>query len=319
MDADDPDLARRKWFDLNDVIPRLPGSVDLTSGSCSEDLLHDIRALADEIFDTVSVLEQYPETTSRGAVPKANLLAESKSIFEGLRTARDLLAVACTEAAQERSEFVDSQLRTFRESGAREVLKLHIGSGAAILPGWLNLDAGGADLALNVNWGLPFPDESVRFVYTAHVLEHLRFGDQAPQYVGEIRRVLKPNGAARFVVPDLGRLLDAYARRDAEFFEARSQFYPMNAGFVDQDGIPTLDYLLLFSGSSWQTMNYNHKFGYDAHTLQGLLRRCGFKKVEVSAYQGSRWDELRVDDGGYNARTSTNEDEHFSLFVDATS
>ena len=49
---------------------------------------------------------------------------------------------------------------------------------------------------------LPFPDRSVDYVYTSHVLEHLAAAD-APKLIEEVFRVLKPGGMVRLVVPDL--------------------------------------------------------------------------------------------------------------------
>lgn len=49
---------------------------------------------------------------------------------------------------------------------------------------------------------LPFNDNSVDYVYSSHFLEHTSF-EEAQKILAEIYRVLKPNGVARIVVPDL--------------------------------------------------------------------------------------------------------------------
>jgi SAM-dependent methyltransferase len=57
--------------------------------------------------------------------------------------------------------------------------------------------------------GIPFPDRSVDAVYHSHLLEHLD-REVVPVFLAEVRRVLKPGGIHRIVVPDLERDARAY-------------------------------------------------------------------------------------------------------------
>lgn len=57
--------------------------------------------------------------------------------------------------------------------------------------------------------GIPFPDRSVDGVYHSHLLEHLD-RDVVPIFLAEVKRVLKPGGVHRIVVPDLERDARAY-------------------------------------------------------------------------------------------------------------
>jgi len=50
--------------------------------------------------------------------------------------------------------------------------------------------------------GIPYQADSADAVYASHVLEHLEHHD-APGFLKEIHRVLKPGGVIRLVVPDL--------------------------------------------------------------------------------------------------------------------
>lgn len=52
--------------------------------------------------------------------------------------------------------------------------------------------------------GIPFPNGSVEGVYHSHLLEHLD-RDAVPGFLAEVRRVLRPGGVHRIVVPDLER------------------------------------------------------------------------------------------------------------------
>ena len=69
-------------------------------------------------------------------------------------------------------------------------MKLNIGCGKDVRPGWVNLDSGADDL--------PFQDASVDEVLASHVLEHVP--DRAAAMV-EIARVLRRGGLLTVVAP----------------------------------------------------------------------------------------------------------------------
>jgi predicted SAM-dependent methyltransferase len=280
----------------------------------AEDALESILRLTDGIFDHLSVFGQFAETTARGAIAGNTAAIDVASAAERLRRAEEELWEAYCGLRRKRAAYVSKQM----QSGPANTtgLKLHIGSANCLIEDWINIDAGGADLALNVNWGLPFSDGSVDFIYSSHMLEHLRYSDQAPVFVRELHRVLRKDGIARLVVPDLRKLLTAYVAKDREFFSARQRFYPISDGFM-HEGVATLDYILLYCGVGPHTLNYNHKFGYDADTLCKLLCQAGFANARESAFQESASVELRVDNCSFDARAELNDGQHFSLFVEA--
>ena len=57
--------------------------------------------------------------------------------------------------------------------------------------------------------GIPYDDCSVDMVYHSHFLEHLP-KESAPGFLRECRRVLKPGGIIRVVVPDFEQVSRAY-------------------------------------------------------------------------------------------------------------
>jgi predicted SAM-dependent methyltransferase len=82
-------------------------------------------------------------------------------------------------------------------------LRLHIGSGAQHLDGWVNVDIQrlpGVDVVADVTKGLPFVGAEA--IYAEHFLEHLRL-DQALDFLGEAHRVLEPGGWLRLSTPNL--------------------------------------------------------------------------------------------------------------------
>lgn len=311
------DLERLKWIE-----PRTPDRFRRREPALVEDgtndaILENIVQLTDEIFNHLAVFEQFPETSSRGAEADSSRRLLVPGTRDSLLRAQLELWQTYRSLRERRDSYVEDQLEAAGLMGGENGLKLHIGAGSHILPGWLNIDAGGSDLSLNLNWGLPLPDACAKFAYCAHVLEHLRFTDQAPPLIADIYRVLANDGTVRFVVPDIRKLLLAYARQDSAFFEKRQQFYPLDDGFLD-GGIANLNYILLFCGAAAQTLNFNHKFGYDIHTLSSLLVDAGFREVRECAFQASPHEELLVDHAGENAHVKNLENQHYSLFVEAT-
>lgn len=317
------DLERLKWLDPCREERFIRKELEIRQrdsgeqNASSEALLENIVRLTDEIFDHLSVFEQYSETTSRGAITNPKKRLDLPNARASLIKAEQELWKVYSTLKDRRKSFVKEQLKSLDIDEHTNGLKVHIGSGGHHLKDWLNIDAGGDDLALNVNWGLQLPDECATFVYSAHLLEHLRFSDQAPVFVREVHRILTKRGIVRFVVPDIRKLLVAYVENDREFFRSRQKFYPLNEGFLN-DGVANLDYILLFCGASSQLLNYNHKFGYDSTTLCKLLVSAGFSEAKECKFQSSVHPELRVDDFGYNAQAKNLENEHYSLFVEAT-
>jgi predicted SAM-dependent methyltransferase len=230
---------------------------------------------------------------------------------ELLQAGRSLMNAKLT-LERERAGYVADQYARLGLGRKPSALKIQLGGGAQRLDGWVNVDLPPADLALDVLWGLPFPKGSARFVFCAHLLEHLDYPRDALQLLVDLRRVLARGGVLRLVVPDVEQYLIAYARRDRRFFRDRAQTWPKG---VDH---PTpLEQVLSHAGANKAPYDvWAHKFGYDFETLRLLLRQAGFTRIERSSYMNSRHRELRVDTASHYARAHTR-GTHYSLFVDA--
>lgn len=89
---------------------------------------------------------------------------------------------------------------------------LNIGCGGRFHPAWTNLDLNPAAPTVqkhDLRNPLPFPNNHFHAVYHSHVLEHLT-RDEAPGFLAECRRVLRPTGVIRVVVPDLETIARLY-------------------------------------------------------------------------------------------------------------
>ena len=86
---------------------------------------------------------------------------------------------------------------------------LHLGCGATILSGWVNLDSRplpGVQIVRDILRGLPFSDSTVDQVYSENFLEHLPQGE-CIWVMNEIHRVLKPGGTAHHLIPMAGTVI----------------------------------------------------------------------------------------------------------------
>lgn len=91
---------------------------------------------------------------------------------------------------------------------------LNVGCGSKYHKDWTNIDMISDSkyvIAVNLLKGIPYPDNQFDVVYHSQVLEHIPKED-APTFIKECFRVLKPGGIIRIVLPDLENLMQEYSR-----------------------------------------------------------------------------------------------------------
>jgi predicted SAM-dependent methyltransferase len=159
-------------------------------------------------------------------------------------------------------------LRKLRRYRDRSDLKLNLGCGSNVKPGWLNIDLSPpADLQLDLRESLPFPDSSVCMIYSEHFVEHLTLED-ARRLMRDSLRVLKPGGLFSVGVPDAELPLTAYVMRDDEFFRsARDRGHP-----------PSYTTRMHHVNYVFRQGN-EHKYAYDLETLTDALSAAGFVAI----------------------------------------
>lgn len=234
----------------------------------------------------------------------AELVAASRALCEQLGAlTEELEAVA--------SSFTGGQVQALGLDGATD-LRLHLGCGPNLIPGWVNADIVDGDVRADLRRGLPFADGSARFVYLCHLLEHLAYPDEALPLLREIHRVLAPGGVVRIVVPDIEIPLRAYADDDRDFFTERSRHWT----WADPAS-SRLAQFLDYAGANRDPFDLvGHKYGYDFETLANALAKAGFGQAVRSSHQQSAHPELRVDQWS-DAASFTVRGRHLSLFVEA--
>lgn len=152
-------------------------------------------------------------------------------------------------------------------------IRLHIGSGAQHLPGFLNVDLRpfpGVDLVADVTEGLELEDGSVEAVFAEHFLEHLPVG-KAVDFLIEVRRVLEPTGWLRLSTPNLDWVWKTHYRLEATEEEKRAFAVMMNRAF-----------------HGWE-----HKFLWNRETLARALEAVGFDDLQWRRYGESDLEVFR--------------------------
>ena len=179
---------------------------------------------------------------------------------------------------------------------AISVRRLNWGCGEHIASGWINSDikeAAEVDLVADILEGLPLASDSLDYAVSVHALPELAYPDLVPA-LWELRRVLKPGGVLRLVLPDLDLALAAYQERDSAYFK------------VDSGEVKSLSGRLIV-----QLLWYGYSRSlFTADFTRELLEKAGFGEVQLRHFRqtGSTFAEI--------VELDNREDE--SLYIEAT-
>lgn len=167
---------------------------------------------------------------------------------------------------------------------------LQVGGGphSIIEAGWINGDIISGDIYLNAANVLPFPDNSLDYIFTEQFLEHLA-PMQAFGFLKESYRVLKPKGWIRHTTPDLRKLVLVYQGANPEIDTASVVTRHLNnhrrsADYVFWNGCQFINDFCRMWG---------HQFIYDEETLGDLLKDAGFGVFRLSTFGESDIDMFR--------------------------
>ncbi|HEY2145644.1 MAG TPA: methyltransferase domain-containing protein [Steroidobacteraceae bacterium] len=159
-----------------------------------------------------------------------------------------------------------------RKMDSQRELRVHLGCGNALLPGWINLDCyppprtKGIDiLTTDMRRELPIASGSVMAVFSEHFLEHLSIETVRSTLLPEVFRILAPSGRVRIGVPDGEYFIDQYVS-----YRAGSRdplFDQQSAGKTPMTMLNEIAH------------GFGHRFVYDFSTLSKLLTETGFVNV----------------------------------------
>ena len=118
----------------------------------------------------------------------------------------------------------------------------------------------------NLNYGIPFKENSISFIFSSNFLEHLS-EKEGKNLLKECYRVLKPKGKIRIIVPDLDDEVEKMKDKIDEYMKDRD-----------------VDHLQEYLTFNKRNRNYFsfHKRMYNFEELRKILQEEGFKKIKKS-------------------------------------
>ena len=192
-----------------------------------------------------------------------------------INSIRNLVRTSTTYAFRERAGelFNEARLsRIHRKSFKRAKifqnstdLKLNLGCGAVIKPGWVNIDlhSENADLRLDLREPWPFSDESVSVIYSEHFFEHLEYPLEVRRFLSEAWRVLSRGGKFDVSIPNFESAIRGYLDPNAELYRP-----------VPPEVTTRMDHL-----NYTFRQGREHKYAYDFETLTKVLMQAKFVSV----------------------------------------
>lgn len=135
---------------------------------------------------------------------------------------------------------------------------------------------------------LPFEENTFFAVYGSHVLEHL-YRSEADTLLAECRRILKPGGVLRLVVPDLHALVQNYLKNTNGGSTSQSEQAPadwLNERLAFRSAQPPGGNLAFKAYGFWKDF-HSHKWMYDADSLSHYFENAGFASVMKKEYRCS--------------------------------
>jgi len=215
----------------------------------------------------------------RTQLQKARIAWLPKSVDEALGTFLDEIAIA-RRSKRGAKQFL--QLKGEKE------LKLHLGCGPDVKPGWVNIDlqvppphnsvpsTTPPTFAIDSDLRRPLPleNDSCAYIYSCHFFEHLN-RQHGEALMEDCYRVLRPGGIFRIVLPDFKKTFAAYLAGDRDFFDLVE-----NGGFLPrcENGQRLMSDFVNFS----VYQSGEHKQVYDEQTIEHLLKKMGYSRVAIS-------------------------------------
>lgn len=167
-----------------------------------------------------------------------------------------------------------------------KIIKLHLGCGTQYKEGWINIDNNSDNniQKLDLNWDLrnplPFPDNTVDFIFHEHLLEHLTV-DEGQNFIKDSMRVLKQGGVLRISMPDLEVSVKNY----------------LNLNWKQDDGELLKKYGMDYIKTRAERLNmafhfWGHKWLYDWEELERRLKEAGCTKIKRCEFEKSDYPQL---------------------------
>ena len=141
---------------------------------------------------------------------------------------------------------------------------------------WLTLDmTETCDIYWDLRRGIPFPNDSIKRIYSSHFFEHLSF-NEAQQFLDECKRALVPDGKFSICVPNAKIYIDAYVKGNS--LDAAT-FFGYEAAYNHTTRIDYVNYTAYMGGE--------HKYMFDEENIVFILKSKGFRNVRLRNFDPS--------------------------------
>jgi predicted SAM-dependent methyltransferase len=149
-------------------------------------------------------------------------------------------------------------------------VKVNVGAGTALLPGWLNTDVlWRSEMYLDLTRPWPVPPENIDRIYADNVIEHFSL-QKARDVLRYCYRALRPGGAVRLATPDLERTVRAYLE-DPELTAAHLDRH-RRLGYPAEHPADMLRVTYAYHG-------HHQGYIFDWAALSAELARAGFSDI----------------------------------------
>jgi predicted SAM-dependent methyltransferase len=182
----------------------------------------------------------------------------------------------------------------YRRYLGKEDLLVNLAAGPRGRDGWVNVDgypAKNVNLVYDLRKPLPFPDGSVKAIFCEHFFEHLDFDEEVHHFLADCKRILKPGGVMRLIVPDLELYLKAYAEGG---WDKLNNIRGLDENGHDKWMKQTYETRMELVNTVFRQKD-EHRYGYDHETMEVVLNKAGFSKVLKKAYMESELPNLCLD------------------------
>lgn len=188
-------------------------------------------------------------------------------------------------------KFIDKKLAL--ELKEVTVDKIHIGCGDDYVPGWLNIDLfpakdipygsivkeGALVLRFNMTKNLPVSDNTIKYIYASHFIEHLTF-EEGLIFLKRCYKMMQSGGVIRLAFPDLELFIKKYYENDTEFF---NKWQDANKIPIKSKG----ELLLLLAHG------FGHKCVYDAEMIKLNMEQVGFINITRKKHHDSLLPDIQ--------------------------